>query len=138
MRLIASEEGARKVALIKRFSEVQATNLSGDRGTSIPLVNQATGSMNLSVSLIELEPNAPWGPYHYHARAESVSIILSGHGKLRLNGVEYDLAPEMVVYILPGEAHEMTSVGAEPLRKLDIYSPPRGQDVVEVPWEEQA
>lgn len=126
------------MVVIRRFSEAPTTGLSQERGKSIHLVDKETGSKSLGVSYLILKPKAPWGKYHYHEKAESVSIILSGRAKLVVRGKEYEIGPNTVVYIPPGEPHEMTSIGNEELRKIDVYSPPRGKDVIEVPWEHGA
>tara|TARA_B100000315_G_scaffold246061_1_gene272911 strand:+ start:232 stop:633 length:402 start_codon:yes stop_codon:yes gene_type:complete len=120
---------------IQRFDESPVTNLSQERGNLIRLVNEEMGAKNLNISYFTLKPKAPWGAYHYHEKAESVSIILSGRAKLVVDGIEYEVGPNTVIFIPPGERHEIAPIGDEELKKIDIYSPPRGSDVKEIPWD---
>ena len=101
--------------------------MPNDRGHTIKLVNEQTGARNVDVHLNVLRPGGPAGSYHLHQRAENVYWVLSGRGRLVIEGQEYEVKPDDVVFMSPGTRHSLAIVGDEELRLLEIYAP-AGQD----------
>jgi mannose-6-phosphate isomerase-like protein (cupin superfamily) len=60
---------------------------------------------------------------HSHACAEEIYYITHGHGRLRLEGQEADVAAGDAIAILPGQRHKLWNTGTEVLRLLCCCSP---------------
>jgi mannose-6-phosphate isomerase-like protein (cupin superfamily) len=93
------------------------------RGVSFGLINQAMGAKNLAVHINVLRPNTV-GPYHYHADAEDVYIVLAGTGRILIEGEEHIVGPDQVMFIPPGLKHSVSNPGPGILKLIEIYSPP--------------
>lgn len=59
-----------------------------------------------------------------HAHVEQTIVCVAGSGRLSLDGVESRFVPGDVVVIPPGTRHDLTNVGATPLKLYTIYVPP--------------
>lgn len=94
------------------------------------LTDQDLGFM---VALAEYVPEAVHEThYHYHKQRKTVYMVLEGNATLRLNEVEYQLKPKMVVFISPGDRHGITRVGKESFKLLEIVSPNVPDDMFEL------
>jgi mannose-6-phosphate isomerase-like protein (cupin superfamily) len=93
----------------------------GDRGHSIKLVNKDMGSEILDVHINTLKPGIP-GVYHYHEKIENVYIPIKGKGRLVVNGNEYIIEKGVVVFLKPGDKHEISAFGDEEFSMFEIYS----------------
>lgn len=60
---------------------------------------------------------------HYHPVAEETYYMISGAGKLILDGEEEVITAGQTVFIAPGKAHKIFSVGSEDLQMLCICQP---------------
>lgn len=101
----------------------------GARGEQIPLVNEGTGAKAVDVHVNILRPDGPRGPYHYHPGNENVYIVLSGMGRLIVEGDEHILRKEDVVFIPPGEKHSLSAIGDENLVLIELYAPGKKESV---------
>jgi mannose-6-phosphate isomerase-like protein (cupin superfamily) len=90
----------------------------------LQLVDQAMGARNVDVHLNVLEPGTGLGNYHYHQRSDNIYIILSGRARMIVEGEEYFVEPNQVVFIPPGVRHATANAGDTPLRLIEIYAPP--------------
>lgn len=101
----------------------------------IPLVTEETGAKKIA-GLMGVMP-AGTGEvvkYHYHNQRESVLFILSGQGKALVEGKEYALGPNTVMFVPPKEKHKVTNVGNSELRYIEFFTnPPVSSDFVEIP-----
>lgn len=64
------------------------------------------------------------GPDNRHRSSDQWLYVLSGEGKVLVEGEERTLGPGALLVIEAGEAHEISSTGDAPLETLNIYSPP--------------
>ena len=96
------------------------------------LVDKDSGATKISVVLVEYEPNMVQKPHHYHKKREQVIIALEGSGTYELNGIEYQLKPNTVVFIAAGDKHGVKDAGEEGLKMLEITSQPWGNDMFPV------
>ena len=96
------------------------------------LVDKDSGATKISVTLNEYEPNMVQKHYHYHKKREQVIIALEGSGTYELNGIEYQLKPNTVVFIAAGDKHGVKDAGEEGLKMLEITSQPWGNDMFPV------
>jgi mannose-6-phosphate isomerase-like protein (cupin superfamily) len=60
---------------------------------------------------------------HYHARTEEIYFILSGTGRMRVEGEERPVKPGDAIAIPPGHRHKLWNTGPEPLRLLCCCAP---------------
>ncbi len=71
---------------------------------------------------------------HYHRKRESIFFILQGKGKAIIEGKEYDIEPNTVIYIPPGERHAFRNTGTTDMKMLECFTyPPIPADWVDVP-----
>ena len=84
-------------------------------------VQHGGGRMSLAEAL--LQPGRTTIP-HRHLGSEELYHVLSGLGRMRLAGKEYDLAPGDTVRIAPGELHSLANTGEEDLVILCLCTPP--------------
>ena len=76
-------------------------------------------------AVMTLDPgSATGGPENAHAGSDQWLFVKRGSGTAIVEGDSYDLAPGTLVCIEPGERHEITNDGEEPLETINIYAPP--------------
>ena len=105
---------------IVRIDEAPTREI-GDRGHSILLVNKEMGARILDVHINTLKPGIP-GVYHYHEKIENVYIPIKGKGRLVVNGEEHIIEKGVVVFLKPGDKHEISAWGEEEYSMFEIYS----------------
>ena len=90
---------------IINLADVPITPMKGNRGTQLPLVNEACGTEKLDVHLNRLNPKEPGGKYHHHTNSDNVYIVKKGEGQLVVEEKIYNLREDDVVYIPAGQKH---------------------------------
>lgn len=60
---------------------------------------------------------------HYHARSEEIYFILSGEGRMRIEGELADVKAGDAVAIPPGRKHKLWNTGTQPLALLCCCAP---------------
>jgi mannose-6-phosphate isomerase-like protein (cupin superfamily) len=60
---------------------------------------------------------------HYHPRAEEIYYITAGRGRIEIAGEFAELGPGDAVAIPPGQVHQITNIGNEPLTFLCCCAP---------------
>ena len=120
---------------IMKMNDCETVPMPSERGYMIKAVSSEDGSHHVDVHVNVLKPKGPNGPYHYHEKTENVYWILEGTGRLILEGKEYILAKDDVVFIPPKARHSLSNVGNVELRLLEVYATPEDvaqKDVVHV------
>jgi len=69
------------------------------------------------------EPNWSTNNTHLHHARESAYYILDGSAKVRINGEETMIGPNMAVYLSPGDIHGVVGAGPEGLVMLEVWAP---------------
>lgn len=70
--------------------------------------------------------------YHYHDDRESVLFFLSGQGKALIEGKEYDVGPNTIMFVPPKEKHKVMNTGNLELRYIEFFTnPPMRSDFKE-------
>ena len=77
---------------------------------------------NFSLGLVTLEANGGQVPWHNQAQ-EEVYFVLEGTGEMCLGEERQTVSGGQAVYIPPGVFHQMTNLGATPLRMIYCYGP---------------
>ena len=60
---------------------------------------------------------------HYHARTEEIYFILTGTGRMRIEGELAEVKAGDAIAIPPGKKHKLWNTGAEPLTLLCCCAP---------------
>ena len=60
---------------------------------------------------------------HYHPKSEEIYYILSGTGRMKLDGELRDVGPLDAIAIPPGQKHKLWNTGNETLRLLCCCAP---------------
>jgi mannose-6-phosphate isomerase-like protein (cupin superfamily) len=75
-----------------------------------------------SLAEARVPPGASTTP-HYHPRTEEIYYILSGQGRIRIEGEVRDVGPGDAIAIPPGSIHTITNSGTEVLKFLCCCAP---------------
>ena len=75
-----------------------------------------------SMGYVTLEPRGGQVPWH-NQEQEEVYFVLEGTGEMCLGSERQTLAGGQAVFIPPGEFHQLTNVGDEPLKFIYCYGP---------------
>jgi len=108
----------------------------GSKAYRVMLVTEeTTGAREVNMIMPVSPPDAtPRRGSHYHNKRESIFVILQGTGKAIIEDKEYDIEPNMVIYIPPGEKHTFRNTGNTELKMLECFThPPIPADWVDVP-----
>lgn len=95
-------------------------------------MNEKIGASRLGIIFVEVLPHSRPRGLHYHVKRESVYIGVEGRAKVTIEGVDYSLEPNTVVFISPGEKHILENIGDTLFKMIEVYSPLE-PDRVEVP-----
>jgi mannose-6-phosphate isomerase-like protein (cupin superfamily) len=83
------------------------------------------GTERSQAATMVLDPGqSTGGPENAHAASDQWLFVVAGEGTATVAGETVALAPGTLLLIEPGETHEITSTGAEPLETVSVYAPP--------------
>jgi mannose-6-phosphate isomerase-like protein (cupin superfamily) len=85
---------------------------------------------DVSVTMGIIAPHSR-NDYHTHEGTELLYIV-SGSGKAKIDGREYDIGPDALIVAPPNVLHQQINEGDVPMKMLAIWSPPvLSKDVVD-------
>ncbi len=116
---------------IVRAGERGRSQLRYGRGSVERIVGPDLGARNADVHVNRILAGSAPGPYHLHTASENVYLVLSGSVRVRIDGVDHDLAEGDAAFIPAGVAHSASNVGSVDAEVLEIYAPAE-PDFVEV------
>jgi len=109
--------------IISDLSKIQGRTYPARRRTQNvvggPAPIQAT---NFSLGYVTLEPRGGQVPWHNQDQ-EEVYFVLEGTGEMCLGRQRQTMTASQAVYIPPGEFHQLTNIGDEPLKFIYCYGP---------------
>jgi mannose-6-phosphate isomerase-like protein (cupin superfamily) len=119
---------------IMRLDDAERTVMRLDRGMTSHLVGERDGAHKVDLHINHLNQDSGLGPYHYHALAENVYVVLSGIVQVVVDGKRYLLVKDDVAFLPPGVPHAAGSAGHGPAVVIEIYAP-AGRDfhIIEMP-----
>jgi uncharacterized cupin superfamily protein len=85
-------------------------------------ITDMIGMEKLACSLYSVPPENTAFPYHTHASAEKLCIILEGEGTLRQDGVEYPIKAGDIIAAPVTTAHQLLNTSNRDLKYLCIAS----------------
>lgn len=77
---------------------------------------------NFAMGYVTLEPNGGQVPWH-NQEQEEVYFVIEGEAEMCLGGERATLRTGQAVYIPSGVFHQITNIGATPLRMIYCYGP---------------
>ena len=86
-------------------------------------IDEGMGAKYFGVQMVEYESEISTTKVHFHEKRESAYIILEGEGTMKLNGIDYELGPGMVVYLSPSDLHGIVGTGSDGLTMIEVWSP---------------
>jgi mannose-6-phosphate isomerase-like protein (cupin superfamily) len=103
------------------FTDVVAHDGAG-RIRTARVIDEARSAFRF-IDLTEIPPGSAVG-VHTHADDEEVYVIISGRGRMMLDGDTFEVGPGDVIRNLPRGTHGLTNAGNEPLTMvvLDVAS----------------
>jgi len=83
------------------------------------------GTDRSQAATMTLEPGqSTGGPSNVHVESDQWLFVVEGSGEATIDGETHDLEAGALVLIEPGEAHEITATGDQPLVTVNVYAPP--------------
>ena len=125
MRAVAAARtvGRSRVFKILHLDECPASPMEPGRGEQIKLINSGLGTEKVDVHLNRLVAGGPRGKRHHHTKADNVYIVKRGEGALTVDGKEYRIRENDVVYIPAGMKHALTNLSDQVFEIFEIYAP---------------
>lgn len=119
---------------IMRLDDAERTVMRLDRGMTSHLVGERDAAEKVDLHINHLNQDSGLGPYHYHAKAENVYVVLSGIVQVVVDGKRYLLVKDDVAFLPPGVPHAAGSAGYGPADVIEIYAP-AGRDfhIIDMP-----
>ena len=77
---------------------------------------------NFSIGNVTLDPTGGQVPWH-NQEQEEVYFVIEGTGEMCLGAERRTVAGGQMVYIPPGDFHQLTNTGETPLRMIYCYGP---------------
>ena len=112
------------------LSDASKNEVPGFR-TVHKFIDEGMGAEHFGVMRVEYESEISTTKVHFHEKRESAYIILDGGGSMKLNGVDYELGPGMVVFLSPSDRHGIVGTGPDGLKMIEVWSP-LGKDRIDV------
>src|SRR5437660_6591387 len=112
MRAVAAARtlGRSRVFKILHLDECPASPMEGGRGEQIKLINPGLGTEKVDVHLNRLVAGGRRGKLHHHTQADNVYIVKRGAGMLTVEGKNYRIRENDVVYIPAGMKHSLANL----------------------------
>lgn len=77
---------------------------------------------HFSLGYVVLDPQGGQVPWHNHPQ-EEIYCILAGTGEMCVGAERHTVRGGQTVFIPPGEYHQLTNTGTEPLTMIYCYGP---------------
>jgi mannose-6-phosphate isomerase-like protein (cupin superfamily) len=88
------------------------------------LVSGEIGAERFGMLLITVRPGSPpHVKYHFHKKKETAFFILKGKARIVVENKEYVVGPNDIIFVPPGEKHQLVNVGNTELKIIEVYSP---------------
>lgn len=110
---------------IVRESEVEGQVRTPPRVSKTLISEITTGAQNISMG-VNVTAVGSRIPEHVHENEEEAMYIISGKGKLVINGgeEEYEVSAGTAIFAARGTRHEIINTGDTELKLVWAYSPP--------------
>ncbi|MBL4721820.1 MAG: cupin domain-containing protein [Alphaproteobacteria bacterium] len=102
--------------------ELRDNGNSGRYATKRTRITDMIGMQKLACSLYTVAPGKTAFPYHAHANAEELCIILEGECTLRQDGIKYDVKAGDIIAAPVTAAHQLVNTSDQELKYLCVAS----------------
>lgn len=107
--------------------EIEGEKRIPPRVSKILICNKTVGATKISMGVNVTEVGSKI-PMHCHDDSEEAMFIVSGKGKLIVEGEgEFELTPGTAIFAPCGVKHEIVNTGDEPIKIVWAYAPPLPQ-----------
>jgi quercetin dioxygenase-like cupin family protein len=108
-------------------SEAEALDLPGRRLTWL-VTQERLGAKQLSMCVIRVEPGQTVRPAHSHPHSEEVIYIVSGSGRVLVNGEVSAVREGCAVLFPQGEVHMLQNTGDSQMKVACFFAPATSLD----------
>jgi quercetin dioxygenase-like cupin family protein len=102
---------------------IEALDLPG-RHLRWVVTKENTGAQHCSMCVIEVQPGQTVRPAHSHPNGEEVIYLLSGSGRVYIEGVVAPVRAGCAVLFPQGKVHMLQNSGTEPMKVACFFAPP--------------
>ncbi len=102
--------------------DIQALNLPG-RMLRWVVTEQTTGAKQCSMAVIEVQPGQKVRPAHSHPKGEEVIYLLSGSGRVWIDGDVGPVHAGTAVLFPQGKPHMLQNTGDEVMKVACFFAP---------------
>ena len=88
------------------------------------IIDEKDEANKVQVMFVIVPSKAPPGKLHFHTERESLILVLSGEGKETVEGKEYSIKANDLLFIPAKEKHSIENTGNTELKYIEIYSLP--------------
>lgn len=102
-------------------------------------IGRAKEAKDFGALVNEVKPEGipPMRKPHWHRKRETLYFILSGRCVVSVEGKEYELGPNSLVFIAPGEKHAIIRV-IEDMKMFEVFSHPEPDMVTDEEEEKES
>ena len=104
-------------------ANVEALELPG-RQLRWVITNENSGAKHCSMCVIEVQPGQTVRPAHSHPNGEEVIYLLSGSGKVYIEGVVEPVKAGCAVLFPKGSVHMLRNSGTTTMKVACFFAPP--------------
>lgn len=96
-----------------------STPKPGERFTE-RVIDEKDKSKKVQAIVAVVPPEAAHLEYHYHTENETLILVLSGEGKEIVEGKEYPVKANDIIYVPAQEKHTIQNTGKTDLKYLEV------------------
>jgi len=88
------------------------------------ITKENVDAVHCSMCMIQIEPGQTVKPAHSHPNGEEVIYIISGSGKVMIDGKVEAVEAGCAVLFPQGKVHMLSNTGAEEMKVVCFFAPP--------------
>ena len=113
--------------LVIHESDVQPLDLPGRR-LSWLVTGESVGAEHCSMCMIRVAPGQTVRPAHSHPNGEEAIYIISGSGRVMIDGAVHAVRAGSAVLFPQGQVHMLQNSGTEDMKVVCFFAPPSSLD----------
>ena len=86
---------------------------------------------NVQVQLLTIEPGGEPAELHDHLEIEQFFCVLEGEWEMRVDEEKRRVGPGDVIYVAPGQIHNITLLGDTTGKVIEVYQPVLSTELAE-------
>jgi quercetin dioxygenase-like cupin family protein len=113
--------------LVVNENDVEVLDLPGRR-LSWLITADAVGAEHCSMCMIRVAPGQTVRPAHSHPNGEEAIYVISGSGRVMIDGRVYPVRAGSAVLFPQGQVHMLRNSGTEEMKVACFFAPPSSLD----------